>query len=219
MQTNTPSFCFADAEPEQTTKDKLAMPTGYEEQQQQKSDTTRKVLYRTMTSVNTNTNTCMQPEQKHSGSLADWDDPHLLFPAPRPALPLLGRWFSCCVPKKSEEPPKLSFSATDQDETERTDLEEEDENEEDSLRMMDSFLDAVDLDVSTPADVLQSNSNNNNNSSNNNKSARINNLAQEILQTLLGIFMINYFIEAFRPKGPPKRILAETNDSTERTSR
>ena len=156
----------------------------------------------------TATATATAPEYSGSSS-AVWDDPHslLVFPAaPRPALPLfgMGRWFSCCVPKKSlihshsQQLPKL-----DQDETERTDLEEEDDEDDELTMIMDSFLDAVDV----PCPVQAPAPNNNNNNSN--KSAMINNIAQEILQTLLGIFMINYFIDVFRQKEPPKQIRAE----------
>ena len=100
----------------------------------------------------TATATATAPEYSGSSS-AVWDDPHsLLLPAaPRSALPLfgMGRWFSCCVPKKSpihsQQLPKL-----DQDETERTDLEEEEEEEDELTMIMDSFLDAVDVPSPVP---------------------------------------------------------------------
>ena len=136
-------------------------------------------------------------------------------------------WFSltCCFPKDDvttvttqQHERQTNYSilkdvVADQDETERTTLEEDDDNEEMGMIFLDASSDE-------PPPLLQSSSNSSSSSSQSNSNSTnkppvvINSVVQEIFQTLLGFFMINYFLDVFRHNQPqqqqPQRICSET---------
>ena len=115
----------------------------------------------------------------------------LLTPPP-PQRPR-GCWFSCCLPKPQNEnaqPENQHVASKEQGATERTLDAAEDEVLD--LRELDSYLDAKDREGEElpAAPVLGSDTHGA-------AAPSHHHLATDILHALMGIFMINYFLEIF----------------------